>query len=59
MNRIRLPLAAVALALVAACQSTAPTAPTTPQQPSASAAGGGDSISTTTAREGSLIGSGN
>lgn len=60
MDRIRLPLAALALFLLAACQSAAPTAPVAPQQPSASTAVGGDSIVTTEAgKGGSLLGSGN
>lgn len=59
MDRIRLPLAALALSLLAACQSAAPTAPMAPRQPSASAVVAGDSIAATVNREGSLIGSGN
>lgn len=60
MARTRLPLAALALSLLAACQSAAPTAPVTPQQPSASTVVGGDSITTTAAeRGGNLFGSGN
>ena len=58
MDRIRLPLAAVALSLRAACQS-APTAPAAPRQPSAPAAASADSMSAGAARGGSLIGSGN
>jgi uncharacterized lipoprotein YajG len=60
MVRIRLPLAALALFLLAACQSGAPTAPEAPRQPSASTAAGGDSIRITeAARGGSYMGSGN
>lgn len=49
MTRIRLPLAALALCLLAACQSAAPTAP---------AQFNADSVSTSE-RGGSLAGSGN
>lgn len=56
MDRIRLPLTALAFFLLAACQSAAPTAPVVPQQPSALM---GDSVLTTeAARGGSLLGSG-
>jgi outer membrane biogenesis lipoprotein LolB len=59
MHRIRLPLAALALLLLAACQSAAPTAPEAPQQPNASTGAGRDSIPSGVERGGSLIGSGN
>jgi uncharacterized lipoprotein YajG len=59
MDRIRLPLAALALSLLAACQSAAPTAPVAPRQPGASVIVGGDSLFSRTARDGNLIGSGN
>lgn len=59
MNRMRLLLAALALFLLAACQSAAPTAPEAPRQPSGSTAAGGDSTPTTeVARGGSTMGSG-
>lgn len=59
MIRIRLPLAAVALFVLAACQSTAPTAPVAPRQPTTSTAAGADSVLTSeAARGGSAIGSG-
>jgi hypothetical protein len=58
MNRIRLPLAALALSLLAACQSSAPTAPVDPREPSPRTLFGTDTT-TTLAREGTLIGSGN
>lgn len=55
MDRIRLPLAALALLLLAACQSAAPTAPAAPRQPNAEI----DSVAISgAARGGSLIGSG-
>jgi uncharacterized lipoprotein YajG len=55
MDRIRLPLAALALFLLAACQSAAPTAPVAPRQPSASI----DSVLTAElTRGGGMIGSG-
>ncbi len=56
MDRMRLPLAALALFLLAACQSAAPTAPVAPRQPGAFA--GGDSLFSEAARGGTLIGSG-
>lgn len=60
MDRIRLPLAALALSMLAACQSAAPTAPVAPRQPSASARFGGDTITFLAAeRGGNLLGSGN
>lgn len=60
MNRIRLPLAAFSLFLLAACQSAAPTAAVAPQQPSASSVVGGDSIALGAAqRGGNMFGSGN
>lgn len=60
MDRIRLPLAALALALLAACQSAAPTAAVDPQAPSAPVAANADSIlSLEAARGGTMIGSGN
>ncbi len=60
MDRIRLPLAAIALFLLAACQSAAPTAPVGARQPSASRAVGGDSVLVNqAARGGTLMGSGN
>ena len=58
MDRMRLPLAALALFLLAACQSAAPTAPVAPQQPSASTAVSADSIPNAGARGGGMIGSG-
>ncbi len=59
MSRIRLPLAALALSLLAACQSPAPTASVAPLEPAASAAFSGDSAATAAERGGTLIGSGN
>lgn len=60
MDRMRLPLAALALLLLAACQSAAPTAPVSPRQPSASTAVGSDSVLVNgAARGGSYMGSGN
>ena len=59
MDRMRLPLAAFVLFVLAACQSTAPTAPVAPRQSSTPAAAGGDSIFSATARDGTLMGSGN
>ncbi|HEX8274797.1 MAG TPA: hypothetical protein VF615_19345 [Longimicrobiaceae bacterium] len=59
MSLIRLPLAAFALIMLAACQSAAPTAPVAPQQPSASTGAVGDSIGLGAAeRGGNLFGSG-
>jgi hypothetical protein len=58
MYRIRLPLVALILSMMAACESTAPTAPVDRQQPTASTVVGGDSI-TATQRGGTMIGSGN
>ena len=58
MDRIRLPLAALALSLLAACQSAAPTAPVDPREPSARTLFDSDSTSMLS-REGSMIGSGN
>lgn len=61
MARIRLPLAGLALSLLAACQSTAPTAPVDPQTPTTRAQFDGDSATTPggTDRGGGGIGSGN
>ncbi len=61
MNRIRLPLAALALFLLAACQSAAPTAPVDPRAPTTRAQFNGDSAAPASGadRGGSLIGSGN
>lgn len=59
MHRIRLPLAALALLLLAACQSAAPTAPRSPRQPSSATAVSGDSLFGVVARDGTLMGSGN
>jgi hypothetical protein len=60
MDRIRLPLAALALSLLAACQSAAPTAAVDSRAPGAPAASNADSILAFEAnRGGSLIGSGN
>ena len=59
MHRIRLPLAALTLLLLGACQSSAPTAPEAPRQPNTSTGAGRDSIASATERGGSLIGSGN
>ena len=59
MDRIRLPLSALALVLLAACQP-APTAPADhPQAPSANALFDGDTVATEAARGGSMAGSGN
>ena len=59
MDRMRLPLAALAVFLLAACQSAAPTAPVAPRQPSASTVVAGDSVLISeAARGGSLLGSG-
>ncbi len=58
MDRMRLPLAALALFLLAACQSAAPTAPVAPQQPSASTAAGDSLVTTGAARGGGYMGSG-
>ena len=58
MDRIRLPLAALALLMLAACQPAAPTAPVDPREPSARTIINADSTSMLS-REGSLIGSGN
>ncbi len=58
MDRIRLPLAALALSLLAACQPAAPTAPVDPREPNTRALFAADTT-TTLAREGTLIGSGN
>ncbi|MET0400564.1 MAG: hypothetical protein ABW277_27485 [Longimicrobiaceae bacterium] len=55
MDRIRLPLAAFVLVVLAACQSAAPTAPVAPRQPGASI----DSVLVNeAARGGNLFGSG-
>jgi uncharacterized lipoprotein YajG len=55
MDRMRLPLAALTLLLLAACQSAAPTAPVSPRQPSVST----DSVLVNeAARGGNLFGSG-
>ena len=60
MHCIRLPLAVLALPLLAACQSAAPTAPVDPRQPSASTAVAGDSVLVSEAtRGGNMFGSGN
>jgi outer membrane biogenesis lipoprotein LolB len=59
MHRIRLPLAALALLLLAACQTAAPTAPGAPHQPNASVGAGRDSIGSAVERGGTAIGSGN
>jgi hypothetical protein len=60
MVRFRLPLAALALLLLAACQSAAPTAPEAPRTLNSSAAGGDSAITTGGAdRGGTGIGSGN
>jgi uncharacterized lipoprotein YajG len=59
MHRTRLLLAALALLLLAACQTAAPTAPEAPQQPNASIGLGRDSIPCAVERGGSMIGSGN
>jgi len=60
MDRIRLPLAALALCILAACQSAAPTAAVSPQAPSAPAAFRADStLALEAARGGTMIGSGN
>lgn len=59
MDRIRLPLAALALLLLAACQTAAPTAAEAPRQPIAAAVFGGDSILASAERGGNLFGSGN
>ncbi len=59
MARIRLPLAALALFLVAACQSAAPTAPEAPRQLNAAAVVGSDSVHAAAERGGNLFGSGN
>ena len=58
MDRIRLPLAVLALSLLAACQSAAPTAPSDPRAPTTRAQFASDSISTEAERGGSLLGSG-
>lgn len=58
MHRIRLPLAALALSLLAACQSAVPTAPVDPREQSARTLLSTDSTGMLS-REGSLIGSGN
>lgn len=60
MAHIRLPLAALALLLLAACQSAAPTGPEAPRQLNSSAVGGDSAITTGGAdRGGGGIGSGN
>lgn len=59
MAHIRLPLAALALLLLAACQSAAPTSPEAPRTLNSSAAVGGDSTITGVDRNGNLLGSGN
>ncbi len=59
MHRTRLPLAALALLLLAACQTAAPTAPEAPQQPNASMGAGRDSAACVVERGGNLFGSGN
>ncbi|MET0400566.1 MAG: hypothetical protein ABW277_27495 [Longimicrobiaceae bacterium] len=58
MDRIRLPLAALALLLLAACQSGAPTAPAAPERPGAAIVAVGDSVFTGVARGGNMFGSG-
>ncbi|HEX2189031.1 MAG TPA: hypothetical protein VHG51_09060 [Longimicrobiaceae bacterium] len=57
MYRTRLPLAALVLSLLAACQAAAPTAPV-PPEPAAHALFDADSI-LEDARGGNLLGSGN
>jgi hypothetical protein len=59
MHRIRLPLAALSLLLLAACQTAAPTAPEAPRHPNAPIAAGRDSLGCVMDRGGSMIGSGN
>ena len=60
MDRIRLPLAALALSLLAACQSPAPTSAVDSRAPSAPTASNADSVLAFEAtRGGSMIGSGN
>jgi hypothetical protein len=61
MDRIRLPLAAFALFVLAACQSTAPTAPVATRQSRTPAIVivGGDSLFSSIAGDGTLMGSGN
>jgi outer membrane biogenesis lipoprotein LolB len=58
MHRIRLPLAALALLLLAACQSAAPTAPEALRLNTSQAAGN-DSIGCAAERGGNMFGSGN
>lgn len=59
MHRTRLPFAALALSLLAACQTAAPTAPEAPRQPNASTGAGRDSIGCAVERGGNMFGSGN
>ena len=59
MSRIRLPLAALGLVLLAGCHSAAPTAPAAPKERAASAVSRPDSTLSTAERGGSMIGSGN
>jgi len=59
MRRTRLPLAALALLLLAACQTAAPTAPEAAQQPNASMGAGRDSLPCAVEKGGTMIGSGN
>lgn len=58
MFRIRLPLAALALSVLAACQTVAPTAPVDSPEPTSTAVIDSDTTAETV-REGNLFGSGN
>ncbi|MEW5927229.1 MAG: hypothetical protein AB1941_07085 [Gemmatimonadota bacterium] len=58
MSRIRLPLATLAVVMLAGCHSAAPTAPAAPEERAASTASMPDSAFGAAERGGSLIGSG-
>lgn len=58
MSRIRLPLAALGLIMLAACHSAAPTAPAAPEERAASAVSRPDTTCNAAERGGNLFGSG-